>query len=197
MYLFLTFFVLLCLTILSYSIFNREILSPSFLTCLLFLSVSVIALINYSYWNVVYHGLFFVSVVGSIVFMILGEVFGKSIATSMSCKNSNKKFFQKTKYYIQDISRFKALLLILFCIIINIWSVQQFISNVRYVGYSGENLMNYARISHFNEDIQTNIPLAISKFAIIGLGYFSLFRTVPMISNNTIPHNLFKAVFDP
>ena len=184
MYLFLTFFVLLCLTILSYSIFNREILSPSFLTCLLFLSVSVIALINYSYWNVVYHGLFFVSVVGSIVFMILGEVFGKSIATSMSCKNSNKKFFQKTKYYIQDISRFKALLLILFCIIINIWSVQQFISNVRYVGYSGENLMNYARISHFNEDIQTNIPLAISKFAIIGLGYFSLFRTVPMISNN-------------
>jgi len=164
--------------------FNREILSPSFLTCLLFFSVSVIALINYSYWNVKYHGLFFVSIIGSIVFMILGEVFGKSIANSIIHKNSSKEFYQKPKYIVQDISRFKTLLLILFCIIINIWSVQQFISNIRYVGYSGENLMNYARINNFNEDIQTNIPLAISKFAIIGLGYFSLFRTVPMISNN-------------
>jgi len=189
MYLFLTFTILLFLTILSYNMFNREILSPIFLTCLLFLFVSSIALVNYDIWKVRYHGLFFISIIGSIVFMILGELIGRSLVFSSVINRKhdrNNLFLHKTNFVIGDISRVKTTLLIVFCMIINIWAIQEFLTNATLAGYSGENLFNYARIAQINIDIQTNYILVISKYAVMGLGYYALFKVIPLLSNGRL-----------
>jgi oligosaccharide repeat unit polymerase len=121
--------------------------------------------------------------------MILGELIGKSIVfSSVINRKCARNYFLlgKTYFVVNDISRMKTSLLFIFCMIVDIWAIQEFLTNARIGGYSGENLMNYARMVHLNDDVQTNYLLVISKYAVNGLGYYSLFKVIPLLSNGRL-----------
>jgi len=147
----------------------KDVLSPTFISALIFSLSAFIALLNYESWDVQYHFKTYFLIVGAVIFMLFGELIGRKITLKKrkNIKSNNNRI---------DLSNIKNFALIVLGTIYIFLSIKYTIGLAVSAGYTGgEQLLKFARWGSHSEDANHANLLTLYKHFIIGVGYVYLF----------------------
>lgn len=167
-YVFFLFFTFLFILILTINDFN--ILSVSIQSLMLFWTVSAVFLANANGWGVEIGVLTMFLILGSLIFMFLGERFCKktnAYGVHCVCKLNDDAMF--------TVKESTVLIVFLFSVIVIFFEYKHVISVAKLAGYAGgEFALNYARKAYLYDSVENNLILSICEYFIIAFGYVNI-----------------------
>ena len=167
-YVFFLFFTFLFILILTINDFN--ILSVSIQSLMLFWTVSAVFLANANGWGVEIGVLTMFLILGSLIFMFLGERFCKktnAYGVHCVCKLNDDAMF--------TVKESTVLIVFLFSAIVIFFEYKHVISVAKLAGYAGgEFALNYARKAYLYDRVENNLILSICEYFIIAFGYVNI-----------------------
>ena len=177
-YIYFLIFTVFFVVILTINNFN--ILSVSIQSWGLFWAVSLVFLINASGWGIELRPKTILLIIGSLLFMFLGERFCKKTTVYgghnvNSLNNDEMLVVKKTSIMV----------MFLIGIIVIILEYKHVLDVARGVGYAGGSfVLNYARKAYLYDNVENNIFVAMIQYFVIAFGYVNIAILIRDVTKN-------------
>ncbi len=177
-YIYFLFFTVFFVVILTINNFN--ILSVSIQSWGLFWAVSLVFLINASGWGIELRPKTILLIIGSLLFMFLGERF---------CKKTTLYGGHNVNSLINDemlaVKKTSIMVMFLIGIIVIILDYKHVLDVARGVGYAGGSfVLNYARKAYLYDNVENNIFVAMIQYFVIAFGYVNIAILIRDVTKN-------------
>lgn len=164
------FFVLLFL--LSFNLFKKDYLSPSFLLICLFLVSSIFGIIGNVKWKVELNVYSLLVVGAGVLFILLGEIFIRATLRGGRIYVISRKSVKNYHYKIS----IKLFVVLFLCqIVIFYLYYRRMIAIASSIGYSGSGLIQFIRVATVNENIKVGTFFSVFLGLIYAVAYVYLY----------------------
>lgn len=159
---------------------NFNILSVSIQSWGLFWAVSLVFLINASGWGIELRPKTILLIIGSLLFMFLGERFCKK-TTLYGGHNVNSLNNDE----MLAVKKTSIMVMFLIGIIVIILDYKHVLDVARGVGYAGGSfVLNYARKAYLYDNVENNIFVAMIQYFVIAFGYVNIAILIRDVTKN-------------
>ena len=159
---------------------NFNILSVSIQSWGLFWAVSLVFLINASGWGIELRPKTILLIIGSLLFMFLGERFCKK-TTLYGGHNVNSLNNDE----MLAVKKTSIMVMFLIGIIVIILDYKHVLDVARGVGYAGGSfVLNYARKAYLYDNVENNIFVAMIQYFVIEFGYVNIAILIRDVTKN-------------
>lgn len=177
-YIYFLFFTVFFVVIITINNFN--ILSVSIQSWGLFWAVSLVFLINASGWGIELRPKTILLIIGSLLFMFLGERFCKK-TTLYGGHNVNSLNNDE----MLAVKKTSIMVMFLIGIIVIILDYKHVLDVARGVGYAGGSfVLNYARKAYLYDNVENNIFVAMIQYFVIAFGYVNIAILIRDVTKN-------------
>lgn len=177
-YIYFLIFTVFFVVILTINNFN--ILSVSIQSWGLFWAVSLVFLINASGWGIELRPKTILLIIGSLLFMFLGERFCKK-TTLYGGHNVNSLNNDE----MLAVKKTSIMVMFLIGIIVIILEYKHVLDVARGVGYAGGSfVLNYARKAYLYDNVENNIFVVMIQYFVIAFGYVNIAILIRDVTKN-------------